>query len=62
MTDQAADFAKFLIEEYRGMPPATAVIQIKHRFPHITYGEFMRGFAIAEELAIADASTTPHHL
>ncbi|MGX5710511.1 hypothetical protein [Brucella lupini] len=60
MTDQAADFAKFLIEEYRGMPPAGAIIQIKHRFPHITYGEFMRGFAIAEELAVADASTTTY--
>lgn len=58
MTDLAPDFARFLIEEYRGMPPENAVIQIKHRFPRISYGEFMRGFAIAEELAVADASTT----
>ncbi|WP_435656137.1 hypothetical protein [Brucella pituitosa] len=60
MTDLAPEFARFLIEEYRGIPPQNAVIQIKHRFPRISYGEFMRGFAIAEELAIADVSiTTP---
>ena len=58
MTDLAPDFARFLIEEYRGLPPSNAVIQIKHRFPRISYGEFMRGFSIAEELAVADASTT----
>lgn len=58
MTDLAPEFARFLIEEYRGLPPSNAVIQIKHRLPRISYGEFMRGFSIAEELAATDASTT----
>lgn len=55
MTDNSAEFAKFLIEEYRGIPKQRRASVIRDRFPDIAHADFMRGFAIAEEIAVADA-------
>lgn len=55
MTDRSAEFAKFLIEEYRKIPERHRVSVVRDRFPDINHSNFMRGFAIAEEIAVADA-------
>jgi hypothetical protein len=53
--DQSSEFAKFLVEEYRDIPKKNRVSVIRDRFPTIDQAAFMRGFAIAEEIAVADA-------
>jgi hypothetical protein len=53
--DQSSEFAKFLIEEYRDIPEKNRVSVVRDRFPTIDQAAFMRGFAIAEEIAVADA-------
>lgn len=55
MTDQATGFAAFLIEEYRDIPERHRPSVVRDRFPFISYEQFMRGFAIAEEIAVDDA-------
>lgn len=55
MNDQASEFAKFLVEEYRDIPEQDRVSIIRARFPTIDENAFMRAFAIAEEIAVADA-------
>lgn len=55
MTDRSSEFAKFLIEEYRDIPEQHRPSVVRDRFPGIDHAAFMRGFAIAEELAVADA-------
>lgn len=52
--DKSAEFAKFLIEEYRDMSRGEQIEAIRARFPDIKENEFMRAFAIAEEIAVAD--------
>lgn len=52
--DKSAEFAKFLIEEYRDMSREEQIAAIRERFPDIQEKEFMRAFAIAEEIAVAD--------
>lgn len=56
MSDLSTDFASFLIEEYRDLPEQDRPSVIRERFPRISQEEFMRGFAIAEEIAVDDAS------
>ncbi|WP_374829651.1 hypothetical protein [Paenochrobactrum pullorum] len=53
--EKSAEFAKFLIEEYRDMSREEQISAIRERFPDIQENEFMRAFAIAEEIAVADA-------
>ncbi|UHS61033.1 hypothetical protein HRR99_05635 [Agrobacterium vaccinii] len=55
MTDRSSEFAKFLIEEYRDIPERNRASVVRDRFPDIAHDEFMRAFAIAEEIAVADA-------
>ncbi|MBA4777324.1 hypothetical protein [Agrobacterium tumefaciens] len=55
MSDRSSEFAKFLIEEYRDIPEQHRPSVVRDRFPGIAHEDFMRGFAIAEELAVADA-------
>lgn len=55
MRDRSSEFAKFLIEEYRDLPEKNRVTVVRDRFPNIPHDEFMRAFAIAEEIAVADA-------
>ncbi len=55
MRNLSSEFAKFLIEEYRDLPEKNRVSVIRDRFPDIAHDEFMRAFAIAEEIAVADA-------
>lgn len=55
MRDHATDFASFLIEEYRALREQDRPSVIRERFPRISQAEFMRGFAIAEEIAVDDA-------
>lgn len=59
--DISAEFAKFLIEEYRDMSREEQISAIRDRFPHIQETEFMRAFAIAEEIAVADAECSVEH-
>lgn len=56
MSDHATDFASFLIEEYRDIQEEDRPSVIRERFPRISQEEFLRGFAIAEEIALDDAS------
>lgn len=55
MTDQATDFAAFLIDEYRDIPERHRASVVRDRFPSISHEAFMRGFAIAEQIAVDDA-------
>lgn len=55
MTDQATDFAAFLIDEYRDIPERHRASVVRGRIPNISHEEFMRGFSIAEEIAVDDA-------
>lgn len=55
MSDCSSEFAKFLVEEYREIPEQHRPIVVRDRFPDIDHSSFMRGFAIAEEIAVADA-------
>ncbi|UXT48859.1 hypothetical protein FY136_06225 [Agrobacterium tumefaciens] len=55
MSDRSSEFAKFLIEEYRDIPERHRASVVRDRFPDIDHAAFMRGFAIAEEIAVADA-------
>ncbi|WP_421440701.1 hypothetical protein [Agrobacterium tumefaciens] len=55
MIDRSSEFAEFLVEEYRGIPEQDRPSVVRDRFPDIEHSAFMRGFAIAEELAVADA-------
>lgn len=55
MSDRSPDFAKFLIEEYRDIPEQHRPSVVRDRFPDIDHSAFMRGFAIAEEIAVSDA-------
>ncbi|MFK4823773.1 hypothetical protein ACI0FM_03085 [Paenochrobactrum sp. BZR 588] len=56
--EKSAEFAKFLIEEYRDMSREEQISAIRERFPDIQENEFMRAFAIAEEIAVADAESS----
>ncbi|WP_411036140.1 hypothetical protein [Shinella sp. BYT-45] len=55
MSDQSTAFASFLIAEYRDIPERHRASVIRDRFPSITHEQFMRGFSIAEEIAVDDA-------
>jgi hypothetical protein len=55
MSEQGSEFAKFLVDEYRDIPEQDRINVIRDRFPTIAHDEFMRAFAIAEEIAVADA-------
>lgn len=55
--DQSAEFAKFLIDEYSALSRDEQIAAIRTRFPDIKENEFMRAFAIAEEIAAADAES-----
>ncbi|WP_313194531.1 hypothetical protein [Shinella zoogloeoides] len=55
MSDQSTDFAAFLIDEYRDIPERHRASVVRDRFPSISHEAFMRGFAIAEEIAVDDA-------
>ncbi len=59
MTDRSAEFAKFLIEEYRKIPERDRASVVHDRLPDIEHSDFMRGFAIAEEIAVPDAMSIP---
>lgn len=54
MKDQSADFACFLRSEFLDIPEDDRPAAVRRRFPRISYAEFMRGFAIAEETHIHD--------
>lgn len=54
MKDQSTDFACFLRTEYLDIPEPDRPAAVRTRFPRISYKEFMRGFAIAEETHIQD--------
>ncbi|MGP4670663.1 hypothetical protein ACSV5N_01690 [Agrobacterium salinitolerans] len=55
MSDRSSEFAKFLVEEYRDIQEQHRARVVRDRFPDIEHADFMRGFAIAEEIAVADA-------
>lgn len=55
MTDLSTDFAAFLVEEYREIRERDRPSIVRERFPRISKEEFLRGFEIAEEVAVDDA-------
>lgn len=61
MSDRSATFARFLVEEYREIPANNRLSVIRDRFPGIPKEEFFRAFAIAEEIAGADAFEVSAH-